>query len=124
MPRNEFSKATKREALKRSGMLCEAVGTWYGLKGNQRCNASLSYGVEFDHIILDANSHDNSLENCAAVCIKCHRFKTARHDVPVAAKTRRQQDKHLGIKKPSRGFQKPKGAKFDWSKGRYVMERD
>lgn len=99
--RNEFSKPTKREALKRSGGKCEAVGEWYGLSKGQRCNAPLSYGVEFDHIDLDANSHDNSLENCAAVCPKCHDWKTRNHDTPKAAKTLRQQDKALGIRKKS-----------------------
>lgn len=99
MPRNEFTKQTKRDALRRSGMLCEAVGTWYGLRAGQRCNAPLGAGVQFDHIDLDANSKDASLSNCAAVCIKCHKHKTAKHDVPLAAKTLRQQDKALGITK-------------------------
>ena len=98
MPRREFEKKTKREALKRSGGLCEAVGPWYGLEENQRCNMPLSHGVQFDHIDLDANSKDNSLENCAAVCIACHKFKTAKIDIPKAAKTQRQQDKNNGIK--------------------------
>lgn len=111
MTRAEFSKATKREALQRSGKKCEATGTLYGLEPGQRCDVSLAYGVEFDHIILDANSKDNSLKNCAAVCIKCHHFKTTKHDTPRAAKTLRQQDKDRGIKGPkhkwpSRPFQK------------------
>jgi 5-methylcytosine-specific restriction endonuclease McrA len=99
--RREFSKQTKREALQRSGQKCEAVGTMYGLDAGQRCNAPLSYGVEFDHIVLDANSKDNSLENCAAVCIKCHKWKSANHDTPMAAKTVRQRDKNDGIRKRS-----------------------
>lgn len=96
--RNEFKRQTKRDALKRSGGKCEAVGPMYGIEG--RCSAPLGYGVEFDHVILDANSKDNSLENCAAVCIKCHKFKTRHYDTPLAAKTVRQQDKALGIRKP------------------------
>ena len=68
MSRREFTKPTKREALRRSGGKCEAVGTWYGLPAGQRCGRDLAYGVEFDHIDFDANSKDNSLENCAAVC--------------------------------------------------------
>jgi 5-methylcytosine-specific restriction endonuclease McrA len=100
--RREFGKPVKREALKRSGMLCEAVGEWYGLAPTQRCNAPLSHGVEFDHIDLDANSKDNSLENCAAICIPCHRLKTKLRDIPIAAKTLRQQDKARGIKGPKR----------------------
>lgn len=121
MSRHEFTKPTKREALRRSGMLCEAVGTWYGLDAGKRCNAPLSAGVEFDHIDLDANSCDNSLSNCAAVCVPCHRFKTAKHDIPVAAKTLRQQDKALGIRKP-KSFQKPAGMRFNWQRGRYERE--
>lgn len=99
--RREFSKETKRQALRRSGTLCEAVGKMYGLRPAQRCNAPLSYGVEFDHVVLDANSKDNRLENCAAVCIKCHKWKTTKHDMPMAAKTVRLQDKNDGIRKPS-----------------------
>lgn len=112
MARREFTKPTKREALKRSQMRCEAVGAMYNLPANKRCNAPLDKGVEFDHIVLDANSKDNSLENCACVCIPCHRWKTAHHDIPMAAKTVRVQDKHRGIKLEgpklkSRGFAKP-----------------
>jgi hypothetical protein len=44
MSRSEFSKPTKRDALKRSGQLCEAIGTKYGLDEGKRCNMPLSYG--------------------------------------------------------------------------------
>jgi hypothetical protein len=74
----------------------------YGLDAGRRCGADLGYGVEFDHIVLDANSKDNSLSNCAAVCIKCHRWKTAKHDIPMAAKTVRIQDRNLGVKAPGK----------------------
>ncbi|WP_430439044.1 HNH endonuclease signature motif containing protein [Shinella sp.] len=108
--RREFTKKTQREALKRSGMVCEAVGAMYGLDPGTRCKTDLGYGVEFDHIVLDANSKDNSLENCAAVCIKCHRWKTANHDIPMAAKTVRMEDRAKGIKKPGKQHF-PKSAK-------------
>lgn len=101
MSRAEFDKATKKAALKRAAGKCEAVGTWYGLKPGKRCEAPLGYGFDFDHIILDANSKDNSLENCACVCRVCHKKKTTKHDIPLAAKTVRQQDKHRGIRKKS-----------------------
>ncbi len=116
--RAEFTKSTKREALRRSGGLCEAASPMYGITNGQRCNAPLAYGVEFDHVILDANSKDNSLENCAAVCIKCHKWKSAKHDTPLAAKTLRQSDAHLGIKPKSRGFRKPPGTKWNWKRNR------
>ena len=98
MSRREFTKQTKRAALKRSGLICEAVGAMYGLPAGQRCGSPLSSGVEYDHIVLDANSKDNSLENCAACCIPCHRWKTAHHDTPMAAKTVRMQDKAHNIR--------------------------
>lgn len=101
MARAEFSKQTKRDALKRADGTCEAVGAMYGLPAGERCTRKLAYGVQFDHIILDANSKDNSLGNCAAACIPCHRWKTDHYDTPLAAKTVRQQDKANGIRKPS-----------------------
>lgn len=107
MGRREFTKQTKREALDRSRGLCEAKGAWYGIEDGQRCNMPLSYGVEFDHIDLAANSQNNSLDNCAAVCKKCHKWKTNKLDKPKAAKTKRQQDKNRGIRNKSRGFRKP-----------------
>ena len=112
MSRAEFTKATKREALKRSEKRCEATGAFYGLCPGVRCNADLSYGVEFDHIILEANSHDNSLENCAAICKRCHKRKTEKLDIPTAAKTLRMQDKHRGIKGPKRQWAKRKFGSF------------
>jgi 5-methylcytosine-specific restriction endonuclease McrA len=121
--RAEFSKPVKREALKRSGGLCEASGPMYGIRLFAVCGNQLSYGVEFDHIVLDANSKDNSLENCAAVCVKCHRWKTTKHDTPMAAKTVRQQDKlGLGIRKRSSFPKPPPGVRFDWKQRRYVRE--
>jgi 5-methylcytosine-specific restriction endonuclease McrA len=105
--RAEFTKPTKRVALKRSKGKCEAVGHMYGLPRYSRCNLPLSHGVEFDHVVLEANSHDNSLENCAAVCKSCHKWKTANHDTPMAAKTVRLQDNHSGVGK-KRGWPKSK----------------
>lgn len=101
--RREFSKQVRRDALARSEMLCEAVGALYGLEPGQRCTAPLGYGVEFDHVIADGIGGEPTLENCAAVCVRCHAFKTARHDTPRAAKTKRQADKHMSIRRrPSR----------------------
>lgn len=106
MSRKEFSSETRKQALKRSGLICEAVGAWYGLPEGQRCATSLSLGVEYDHLILDANSKDNSLENCRAVCPRCHRWKTSHIDVPTAAQTKRQQ--FMGLKtKPKQKIPAP-----------------
>lgn len=94
--RMEFSTKTRKLALKRSGKRCEAVGSWYGMPDGVRCTRNLGEGVEYDHLILDANSKDSSLENCRAVCPKCHAWKTANRDTPTAAKTVRQS--FLGMK--------------------------
>lgn len=111
MPRHEFSKATKREALKRSGGRCEAVGEVYGLEPGQRCNAPLAHGVEFDHYPAPATDKgSDTLNNCVSSCKTCHRFKTATYDVPMQAKGKRVSDRHLGIRRTSqfqsRGFAK------------------
>ncbi len=112
MRQGEFSKKTKREALARSGGQCEAMGGLYGLPSGHRCGLLLSFGVEFDHVNLVANSKDNSLENCAAVCIKCHDWKTRKHDIPMAAKTVRMQDKANGITRQRQKIQsRPKQSK-------------
>ncbi|MRX31875.1 HNH endonuclease [Aminobacter sp. MDW-2] len=94
--RHEFSTSTRKQALLRSTKRCEAVGSWYGLPEGLRCSNDLSLGVQYDHLILDANSKDNSLDNCRAVCPKCHGWKTRNRDTPLAAKTVRQS--FLGMK--------------------------
>ncbi len=98
-----FIPRVKREARKRSGGFCEAVGAVYGLEPGQRCNAPLSHGVEFDHYPVPATERDSDgLENCVSVCKVCHSHKTRTFDIPVQAKTKRVSDKHLGIRQPSR----------------------
>ena len=110
MARAEFSSKTRKDALKRSGLICEAVGSWYGLPGGERCVRNLGDGVEYDHLILDANSKDNSVDNCRAVCPRCHAWKTANRDTPLAAKTVRQQI--MGLKtKPKQKIPSPPCAK-------------
>lgn len=126
--RREFPAKTRKEALRRSGKRCEAVGAWYGLPDTQRCTADLSLGVQYDHLILDANSKDNSLENCRAVCPKCHAWKTANRDTPTAAKTVRQQNMGMKTGAKGRGFSKapkpPKPSKFDMTQRRSLFAKE
>lgn len=108
--RYEFSKEVKREALKRSGGLCEAIGKRYGYEEYHRCNRNLAMGVEFDHYPLPAyDKYSAELCNCVAACKRCNQYAANHEDKPRAAKEKRVSDKHLGIKKtkqkiPSRGF--------------------
>jgi hypothetical protein len=116
--RREFTAETRKAALKRSGKICEAIGVWYGLPAGERCRNDLSLGVQYDHIILDANSKDNSLENCAAVCPKCHSWKTANRDTPTAAKTVRQSLMGMNTRPKQKISQPPKPSKpskYDWA---------
>ena len=100
LSRAEFSRATRRDALRRSGQLCEASGPRYGLADGVRCNLPLAKGVEFDHDVPDQLGGDNSLENCRAICVACHKAKT-RGDVRQIRKADRQRDKHSGAWKKS-----------------------
>lgn len=109
--RHEFTRATKRDALKRSGGRCEGDGAVYGLEPGQRCNALLSHGVEFDHYPDPAGDPGSErLENCCAVCKVCHAHKTRTYDIPMLAKGKRIADNHAGIRKAptmrSAGFRK------------------
>jgi 5-methylcytosine-specific restriction endonuclease McrA len=108
MSRTEFTRKTKQEALKRANFLCEAAGTRYGFEEGQRCNCSLSLGVQYDHNIPDALGGDNSLENCMSVCVQCHKWKT-KNDVKQIAKSNRQRDKAIGVVRPKQTL---KGAGF------------
>jgi hypothetical protein len=116
--RKEFTKAVKREALIRSGKLCEAWGADYGLNNMMRCNAPLSQGLEFDHYDAIRND-DNSLENCRAVCIPCHRFKTP-NDTTKHAKVKRMSDKHNGIRKTKSKWPSRKMGKANYSNVKYI----
>jgi 5-methylcytosine-specific restriction endonuclease McrA len=60
-------------------------------------------------------------DNLQPVLRDKHREKTAAEAKP-RAKADRIRARHLGLKEPSRGFRKPPGAKFDWSRGRYVRD--
>jgi 5-methylcytosine-specific restriction protein A len=88
--RLEFSKATRKAALIRSGGICEAMGAVYGLEPGERCTASLAYGVEYDHYPKSALDEDsNGLDNCVACCPAHHKHKTRTYDIPMQAKGRR-----------------------------------
>jgi len=94
--RTEFSKRTKHDAFERSEGLCEGI-----LASGERCNANLKHKrFHFDHVIPDGIGGDTSLQNCAVLCVECHGEKTAKIDIPIIAKAKRNFDKYRGIKKP------------------------
>jgi 5-methylcytosine-specific restriction endonuclease McrA len=79
----------------RANGCCE--GNPYG----DRCPAKLTIGkYHYDHVIPDGLGGEPTLDNCAVLCVACHKDKTASKDVPAIAKTKRIQDRQRGIKKP------------------------
>src|ERR1700723_223491 len=106
MARAEFSNKTKALAFHRAGGFCEGMIT-----PRSRCGARLTVGkFAFDHVIADGLRKDNSLENCAVLCLVCHAAKTP-GDVRAIARAKRIERKHLGITKSKRpiadrGFQR------------------
>ena len=99
MSRREFSKKTKREALKRADGRCEG----------KRCGVVLTFGkFAYDHVDPDSLTGEPTLENCQVLCSPCHLEKT-RQDVDIA-RAKRRQDLHQGITRPAtlkgQGFRK------------------
>ena len=93
MSRREFSKQIKRDAFLRANGRCE----------NVKCHAFLTIGkYHYDHDIPDGLGGEPILSNCVVLCVPCHKEKTVKRDVPAIAKTKRIQDREMGIRKPSR----------------------
>jgi 5-methylcytosine-specific restriction endonuclease McrA len=88
--RNEFSAKVKVAAFERSKGFCEA------------CRAYLYPGkFHYDHVRASALLGKPTLKNCAVLCVNCHGEKTATEDVPRIATAKRQERKHIGIRKPA-----------------------
>lgn len=95
-PRTEFSSDTKRQAYERSGGICECHRIPHVFA--RFCGLPLGDGNTFyEHIVTDKNFGDNDLCNCAVLTRNCWRFKTDHYDLPINAKTDRQQDAARGI---------------------------
>lgn len=122
--RREFSKKVRLEIVRRAmdsqGRLrCEGCGLV--LSGKR---------FEIDHTIAEALIIDKSAPLTAddgqllgvACCHRGGQNKTAT-DVANIARAKRRAAKHVGIKKRP-AFQKPPGSKYDWSRGRYIVQKD
>ena len=73
-----------------------------------------------DHIRRFAEDGEETAENLWPICTTCDVTNKAPHDTSEVAKGKRVRDS-LYIKKP-KGWWKPEGSRYDWSKGRYVRE--
>lgn len=76
---------------------------------------------QVEHILAIINGGENRESNLAPALVAPHKEKT-RQDLKTKSKTARIKAKHLGLHRSSHPLGKPKGMKFDWSKGRYVKE--
>lgn len=77
-------------------------------------------GYDFDHIKALADGGEHREGNLHVVWRPAHRKKTAAENTE-RAKVRKKRAKHLGFGKPKAGgLSPPPGAKYDWSRRRYV----
>lgn len=122
--RHEFTKATKKAALTRSGGICEASGSVYGLEPETRCTTSLALGVEFDHYPKSALDDDSAgLDNCVACCPKHHRFKTSNYDIPMQAKGKRIRRNFGPIEDRKKRKAIPSPANHKWPSRKFETRR-
>ena len=66
-----FSQNVKDEAYRRAGGRCECTRTVCGHPG--RCLASLAGGWHVHHIHAESRGGPDTLSNCEALCVSCHR---------------------------------------------------
>lgn len=100
--RAEFSKKTKLARFEFARGHCE------------ECGSKIVGVAEYDHVIEDTLTHDNSFENCRCLCGKCHKRKTKKNR-PEIDKTRRIIEKRAGVRKSRRPFPQ----RIDpWGRGR------
>ena len=101
--RREFSARIKVAAFQRANGLCEG------------CGARLTVGkYAYDHDTPDGLGGAPTLENCRVLCTACHGVKTATTDVPLIAKAKRREAKHLGCQNSRTPL--PFGRKSKWKR--------
>lgn len=88
------------------------------------CGTKIQIGEEWDvshDIPLEAGGADEP-ENMKPAHRTCHRAHTAEVDAPLIAKVKRQRQKHIGIRKPSR-FATARDGKFKAKVGGGIVLR-
>jgi hypothetical protein len=103
--RREFSTETKRQAVRRSGGICEChLLAKAGVPGFRLDGCGVQIGIGncfFEHIEPSYFAGRNDLDNIAAISRTCWKTKTAKYDLPKIAKVKRQQNMRFGIKSDS-----------------------
>jgi 5-methylcytosine-specific restriction protein A len=103
MPRQEFSRKVRRQAIERANGKCES----------KTCGAVLKRGeAEVDHILPCELGGEPVLTNAQVLCKICHKAKTAA-DVRRIRKSDRQRDKDSGAIRPDQSIQSAPFAKSE-----------
>ena len=89
MPRREFSKSIKVQVVKRA--------TRDGVTYCEKCGA-IAKRWQIDHVIADAHGGKPVIENAELICEACYSVKNPK-DTTIAAKLKRVEAAHLGIRK-------------------------
>lgn len=104
--RAEFSKSTKLAAWERCAGKCECG-----------CGQRIIGTPEYDHYPVPAAlGGSNELDNCRVLQRRCHRVRTAEHDVPEIAKSARVFEKRIGARDKRGGFRKPPPGYNPWTR--------
>lgn len=86
-----------------------------------RCGRVIRAGEKWtlEHLLAIILGGKNAEDNLVLTCSNCLAPKNA-EDQAAKSKLADISKRHRLPKEPSRGFRRPDGMKFDWSKGRYV----
>lgn len=101
MARTEFSRSIKVAVIKRATHLGRVVC--------EKCDG-VAKRFQIDHVIADAHGGNAVIENAMLICEPCYSVKNPR-DTMIAAKIKRQEAKHLGVKAKSSFPDRPKAPK-------------
>jgi 5-methylcytosine-specific restriction endonuclease McrA len=86
------------------------------------CGGKIFKTWEVEHVIPLALGGADEPSNMKPAHPVCHKAKT-KIDVASTAKAKRLERRQMGIKKRT-GFWKPKGARYDWTAGKWIVERN
>lgn len=118
-----FTKAQRRELYRRAEGRCECTGPRYGLPEGVRCMNMLGSTWEAHHELASAQGGETTIENGIAACVPCHRYSTAKHDVPQIAKNVRVAEKVAGIRRTRSSFATNRDGRWKKRMDGSVVER-
>ena len=106
-----FVTEKRREFPRSVRVACIQRATRDGVIYCEQCKA-MAKRFQIDHIVADAIGGEPVLENAMLLCEPCHAAKTP-GDTTKAAKTKRQEAKHIGATRPKGAIRSPGFAKVE-----------